>query len=76
MNVLKYFKDFRVQMAEEASPSHIQPMTDDVNRILCPYFPRLIRPGQMIGIDGVSAFRIDHQWLGPIYQKEIFGLGI
>ena len=76
MNILKDFKYFRVQMAQQAASSHIQPMTDDVHRILCPYFPRLIRPGQVIGIDGVAAFRIDHQGLGPVYEKEIFGLGV
>lgn len=76
MNVLKYFEFFGVEVTKQASPFYIQTMADDMDGVLRADFPCLIRPSQMIGINGVAALRVNHQWLRPVRKKKVLGLGI
>src|SRR6478609_3120120 len=61
MHILKHFEFFRIEMTQEAATFDIQTMSDDMDRILRANFPGLIRPHQVVGIDGVAALGVDHQ---------------
>jgi len=76
MDILKNFEFFGIEMTEQTSSLDIQSMSDDANRILRANFSGLICPGQMIGIDHVPAFRVNHEGLGSIRQDKVFGGGI
>lgn len=76
MDVLKHFEFFRIEVTQQASSFDIQSMPDDADRILRANLSGLIGPGQMIGIDRVPAFRVNHQWFGPIRQDKVLCAGI
>ena len=76
MHILKHFKFFRVEMAQETAAFDIQSIADDMDGILRADFPGLIRPSQVVGIDGVTALSIDHQWFRSIGEEKILRIGI
>ena len=76
MNVLKYFEFFRVEVTKQASSFHIQSVPNDMDGVLRADLPCLIRPSQMVGINRIAALCVDHQWLRPVREKKVFGVGI
>lgn len=76
MYILEYFKFFPVQTAQESFSRNLQTVPDNADRILRLNLPGLVRPSQMIGIDGIPAFRVNHERLDPICQYKIFRIRI
>src|SRR6478735_7397410 len=61
MHVLKHFEFFCIEMTQQAAAFDIQTISDDMDVILRANFPGLVRPDQMVRIDGVAALGVDHQ---------------
>jgi len=62
MYVLKYFKFLVIQMPQQSTPVTSNPC-QRYGRDLRADLSRLIRPRQMVGIDHVAAFGVNHKGL-------------
>lgn len=76
MDVLKYFKLFRIQMSQEPTPPYFQSMSDNAHGILRTDLSCLISPCEVIRIDNVSTHRFHDEWRRPIGEHEVFRGGI
>src|SRR5262245_19163360 len=76
MDILKDFKFFAVQMPQQPTTRLLEPMTYDTDGILRSNLSCLISPSQVVGIDHVSTFGLDHEWFCSIREYKVLRLCI